>query len=196
VEALFNLFLWGIAGAMSLAFQGAAFGVLVRVVAQLNAKAPEKTLGQAIANGAFSGGLFLAVIGFLAGVATGLQQPTLEAGMLLLALLAICVLSLMIAAAMFAGLAYFCTWLGVRGTGLLFGMGIALAFAGILAERAGIDVNLIRLVQYAAGVSGLLALVYFRIQSPLKEHAFEPLLVEVESDEDYREEPRGKPRDH
>src|SRR5262249_39249397 len=112
---------------------GAGFGAVVRTTAQLNGKTPEKTLGQAIGKGFVSGGLFLAAVGFLAGFVIGLQSPAFEIGVFMLAVMAICVLSLMIAATAFAGIAYFCCWLGLRGTGLLLALAIVLAFTGIQA---------------------------------------------------------------
>jgi hypothetical protein len=182
MEFVFNLFLWGIAGALSLALLGAVFGALVRVAALLNGKAWEKTLGQAIGNGFVSGGLFLAAIGLLVGGLIGYHDPELGLGLAFLAALAAAVLSLMILASLFAGLAYFCTWLGVRGTGLLLALGIGLAVAGIEANRAGVDNALIRLLQTAFALAGGALVLWFRLRSPYKEHAFEPVLNEPGND--------------
>jgi hypothetical protein len=67
----------------------------------------------------------------LAGVVIGWQEPTLERGVTILTVVVLSVTILMVMAALFATLAYFFVWLGVRGTGALLALGIVLAFAGI-----------------------------------------------------------------
>ena len=115
METAFNLFLWGVAGTLSLAPLGAGFGALVRGVARANGQAPEATLGEAVSRGIQSGGLFLALLGFLAGVLVGWQEQTLEGGLRVLAIIAAGTMALMLMATGFAALASLCIWLGVRG---------------------------------------------------------------------------------
>jgi hypothetical protein len=164
MEYLFNLFLWGGAGAIGLAFLGAGFGGLARAAAQLNGKTPERSVAQAVSKGLMDGGLFMAAIGFLAGVVIGWQEPTLERGVTMLTVIVVSVMILMAMAALFAALAYFFVWLGVRGTGALLALGIVLAFAGIQAERAGMDPLLVGWLRAAIGLTGLVVVLSLRLR--------------------------------
>jgi hypothetical protein len=164
VEYLFNLFLWGTAGAMGLAFVGAGFGGLARAAAQLNGKTPERSVAQAVSKGLMDGGLFMAAIGFLAGVVIGWQEPTLERGVTILTVIVVSVMILMAMAALFATLAYFFVWLGVRGTGALLALGIVLAFAGIQAERTGMDPSLVGWLRAVIGLAGLVLVLSLRLR--------------------------------
>lgn len=164
MEFLFNLMLWGGAGALSLVLPGAAFGGLVRAIAHADGKVHERTLSEAIVSGLISGGLFLAAVGFLAGMVAGLRQPALEVGLRFLAVIVGSVLLLMAAAIAFGALAYFCVWLGVRGTGALLALAIVLGFAGIQAERVGAYPGLVSGIQLAVGLGGLALVVVLRVR--------------------------------
>jgi hypothetical protein len=174
VETLFNLILWGLAGSVGLALLGAVFGAVVRAVAVLNGTAHERTLAQAIGNGFISGGLFLAVIGFGAGSLIGYHEPPLGNGLVMLAVFAAIVFTLMILAALFAAFACLCIWLGVRATGIFLAVAIALGFCGIAASNAGIDTPWIAGAQTIVGASVLALLIVLRARSPAKQQLFEP----------------------
>jgi hypothetical protein len=176
VETLFNLFLWGTAGALALAPLGAAFGAVVGLTAHLGGKTAEPGWVQAVGRRALGGALFVAAVGFFIGAMIGRDAPLLEDGMAHLAGVFAAVLALMLLAGLFAGLAYFCIWLGVRGTGLLLSLGLALGYCGLWAGRMGVGGAVIALGTSAIGLTGLALVLCFRLRSPYKQHAFEPTL--------------------
>jgi hypothetical protein len=88
----------------------------------------------------------------------------LERGVTILTVVVLSVTILMAMAALFAALAYFFVWLGVRGTGALFALGIVLAFAGIQAERAGMDPWLVGWLRAAIGLASLVSVLSLRLR--------------------------------
>jgi hypothetical protein len=113
---------------------------------------------------------------------------TFDQGMALLATLVAAMLALMLAALCFAAVAHFCVWLGVRGTGLLLMLGIALAFAGIEAWKAGFDRRLVAWSAAGVGLAGLGGVVTVRLRSPHGAGAFNPWRDEAEVNDDKQRE--------
>jgi hypothetical protein len=179
MELLFDLFLWSMAGALAFAPLGGAFGALAQAVAHRREQFPQGTAAQAARRGLVSGALFLAVVGFLTGAVVARVTHSFEQGVAQLVILFAAMLALMLAALLFAGVAHFCVWLGVRGTGLLLMLGIALAFAGIEAWKAGLDRRLIAWSAAGVGLAGLGGVVTVRVRSPHGAGAFNPWADDV-----------------
>lgn len=182
MESLFDTFLWAAAGALAFAPLGAGFGALAQVVAHRREEFAQGTAGEAARRGMASGALFLAVLGFLAGAVIARLDHSFEHGMAQLATLFGGVLVLMLMAVAFAGVAHFCVWLGVRGTGLLLMLGIALAFAGIQAWKGGLDRRVIAWSAAGLGLAGLGSVVTVRLRSPHGPGAFNPWADDVSED--------------
>jgi hypothetical protein len=174
METVFDLFLWGMAGSLALAPLGAGFGALAH-----RAAPARQSIGQGMASGA----LFLAVLGFLTGALIRGVEPSFERCLVLLATVCGSVLALMLLAGLFAGVAQFCVWLGVRGTGLVAMLAIALGFGAIVAWKAGFGRETIALSVAACAVAGLVTVVVLRLRSPYGANAFNPWADDVEVSE-------------
>jgi hypothetical protein len=172
VEALFDLFLWSMAGMLALAPLGAGFGAVARVVAQQQGSTPDATPADAVRRGAVSGAMFLGVVGLLFGLILGFRSESFESGIGSLALVAGGVLALMLMAGLFAGLGHFFAWLGVRGTGLLLMLVIVLGFAVVKAHKAGFDWQPVAWTAGTLGLAGTALIVVLRIRSPQGSNAF------------------------
>jgi len=174
METLFNLVLWGVPGAAVFALIGVPFGALARVVAQVQGRVHEATPWLALRSGAVSGGLFFAVLGFLTGAVLGWSGPTLEDGLYWLAAVFLSLLALVLVAVLFSLAAYFGGWLGVRASGILVAVFIALVFAGIHAEKEAYDRTLSTAVLAGIGLLVLALVTVFRCRSPLRDQVFAP----------------------
>lgn len=172
MEALFDLFLWCMAGTLLLAPLGAAFGAAARMVAHRHGNTPDATPSEAAQRGAISGAVFLSVLGFLFGLIFGLSSESFEGRIGSLVVLVGGVMALMLMALMFAGLAMFFAWLGVRGTGLWLMLLIGSAFGIVQARKSGFDWQPIAFTAGTVGLAGTTLIVVFRIRSPYGSNAF------------------------
>lgn len=174
METLFNLVLWGVPGAAVFALIGVPFGSLARLAAQIQGKVHEATPWLALRSGAVSGGGFFAVLGFLAGAVLGWSHPTLEEGLYWLSAVFVSLLALVLLVTVFSLAAFYCGWLGVRASGVLVAVFIALVFAGIHAAKEGYDRDLSAVVLVGIGLVVLALVTIFRFRSPLRDQMFAP----------------------
>lgn len=157
MERLFDILLWAAAGGLGFAVPGALFGSVVRAVALRRGEAYERSVSEALGNGAWSGGLFLGTLGLIAGVGLGWLQPEVEYGLPLLGQLVASVVLLMGLAGSAGGLALFLFWLGARLTGVLLAVAVVLGFAGVVAWKKGIEVAIVLATQGVVGMLCVLA---------------------------------------
>jgi len=174
VEKAFDLLLWSVAGALSLAVVGAPFGAFARAAAQRDGRVSEKTLGQAIRHGLVSGTGFFGCFGLVLGAIIGWTSTDVTASLRLLLTVVTGAFLLTVLAVAFAGLGYFCVWLGVRGTGILLALGIGVAPAGLVAPSLGWSAATARAVQIITALLGTTTVLAVRLCSAAGPKAFEP----------------------
>jgi hypothetical protein len=138
LEAAFNLFLWGLAGALVLVVPGALFGGAAQCAAFCREESASRTLGTAILRGVLQGGLFIGGFGLLAGMVIGGQAASFAEGARGLGLLACGTSLLMAGAAVMGGMGYYWTWLGQRFLGLLLSIVISGSLLAIVAWKFGL----------------------------------------------------------
>ncbi len=166
MESAFDLFLWGLAGALVLVVPGALFGAAARTAAFFKQEASENTLKAAVLRGVLQGGLFVAGFGFLVGLLIGWQAASFAEGYRSLLLLAGGTSLLMCGATALGTTAYFWTWLGERYLGLFLSIVISGSLLAVVAWKCGLPRETAALAALTLALLATVGVTIARLFSP------------------------------